>query len=158
MAKQMIAEGRLGRINHVSIRLLADYAAHPEGALTWRFKTEWSGSGVLGDLASHGVDLGRYLVGDITDLMCDAATFIAQRPQVGMTASHFSRGAGGPMGADENEDYDRCTTAFSRRRSRNTGVQPSPCWQAVKLWHRSARRSRCAVLGLQADGQVAAVP
>jgi len=74
MAKQMIAEGRLGRINHVSIRLLADYAAHPEGALTWRFKTEWSGSGVLGDLASHGVDLGRYLVGDITDLMCDAAT------------------------------------------------------------------------------------
>jgi len=105
MAKQMIAEGRLGRINHVSIRLLADYAAHPEGALTWRFKTEWSGSGVLGDLASHGVDLGRYLVGDITDLMCDAATFIAQRPQVGMTASHFSRGAGGPMGADENEDH-----------------------------------------------------
>lgn len=52
MAKQLIAEGRLGRINHVSIRLLADYAAHPEGALTWRFKTEWSGSGVLGDLAT----------------------------------------------------------------------------------------------------------
>jgi predicted dehydrogenase len=92
IAKQLIAEGRLGRINHVSIRLLADYAAHPDSALTWRFKTEWSGSGVLGDLASHGVDLGRYLVGDITDLMCDAATFIAQRPQVGMTASHFSRG------------------------------------------------------------------
>jgi predicted dehydrogenase len=52
MAKQLIAEGRLGRINHVSIRLLADYAAHPEGALTWRFKPEWSGSGVLGDLAT----------------------------------------------------------------------------------------------------------
>jgi predicted dehydrogenase len=105
MAKQLIAEGRLGRINHVSIRLLADYAAAPDGALTWRFKTDLSGSGVLGDLASHGVDLGRYLVGEITDLMCDAATFIAQRPQVGMTASHFSRGAGGPMGTVENEDY-----------------------------------------------------
>jgi predicted dehydrogenase len=113
VAKQLIAEGRLGRINHVSIRLLADYAAHPEGALTWRFKTEWSGSGVLGDLASHGVDLGRYLVGDITDLMCDAATFIAQRPQVGMTASHFSRGAGGPMGAVENEDYIGALLRFS---------------------------------------------
>jgi predicted dehydrogenase len=104
-ARQLIADGRLGRINHVSIRLLADYAAHPEGALTWRFKTERSGSGVLGDLASHGVDLGRYVVGDITDLMCDSATFISERPEVSITASHFSRGTGGPMGAVENEDY-----------------------------------------------------
>jgi predicted dehydrogenase len=104
-ARELIADGRLGRINHVSIRLLADYAAHPEGALTWRFKTERSGTGVLGDLASHGVDLGRYLVGDITDLMCDSATFISERPEVSITASHFSRGTGGPMGAVENEDY-----------------------------------------------------
>jgi predicted dehydrogenase len=105
MARQLIADGRLGRINHVHIRLLADYAAHPDGALTWRFKTEWSGSGVLGDLASHGVDLGRYLVGDITALICDDATFISRRPQVSITTSHFSRGTGGPMEAVENEDY-----------------------------------------------------
>src|SRR4029453_2652278 len=104
-ARQLIADGRLGRINHVSIRLPADYAAPPDGALTWRFRSGLSGSGVLGDLASHGIDLGRHLVGEITDLMCDAATFIAQRPQAGMTASHFSRGTGGPMGAVENEDY-----------------------------------------------------
>jgi len=56
------------------IRLLADCAAHPEGALTWRFKTEWSGSGVLGDLASHGVDLARCVIGEITALACDDAT------------------------------------------------------------------------------------
>jgi predicted dehydrogenase len=105
MARQLIADGRLGRINHVHIRLLADYAAHPDGALTWRFKTEWSGSGVLGDLASHGVDLGRYLVGDITALICDDATFISRRPQVSIMTSHFSRGTGGPMEAVENEDY-----------------------------------------------------
>jgi predicted dehydrogenase len=105
LARELISDGRLGRIHHVLIRLLADYAAHPEGALTWRFKTEWSGSGVLGDLASHGVDLGRYIVGEITELVCDDATFIAQRPEASMAASHFSRGAGGPMGAVENEDY-----------------------------------------------------
>jgi hypothetical protein len=52
LARQLIIDGRLGPINHVLIRLLADYAAHPEGALTWRFKTGWSGSGVLGDLAA----------------------------------------------------------------------------------------------------------
>ena len=101
------------------------YAAPPDGALTWRFKSDLSGSGVLGDLASHGVDLGRHLVGEITDLLCDTATFITQRRQVDMTVSHFSRGTGGPMGAVENEDY--------------------------------ARRSRCPLLGLQADGRVAAV-
>ena len=122
MARQLIAEGRLGRINHVSIRLLADYAAHPEGALTWRFKTEWSGSGVLGDLASHGVDLGRYLVGDITDLMCDSATFISERPEVSITAPHFSRGTGGPMGAVENEDY---IAALLRFRSGARGMLES---------------------------------
>jgi predicted dehydrogenase len=105
LARQLIADGRLGRINHVFIRLLADYAAHPEGALTWRFQTQWSGSGVLGDLASHGVDLARYLVAEITELACDDATFIAQRPQAGMAASHYSRGTGGPMGDVENEDY-----------------------------------------------------
>jgi predicted dehydrogenase len=87
LARQLIADGRLGRINHVLIRLLADYAAHPEGALTWRFKTEWSGSGVLGDLASHGVDLARYVIGEITALACDDATFIAQRPKAGLDVS-----------------------------------------------------------------------
>ena len=122
MARQLIAEGRLGRINHVSIRLLADYAAHPEGALTWRFKTEWSGSGVLGDLASHGIDLGRYLVGDITDLMCDSATFISERPEVSITTPHFSRGRGGPMGAVENEDY---IAALLRFRSGARGMLES---------------------------------
>src|SRR5687768_2837154 len=122
MAKQLIGDGRLGRINHVYIRLLADYAAHPEGALTWRYKTEWSGSGVLGDLTSHGVDLCRYLVGDITVLICDSATFIRQRPQVSITASHFSRATGGPMGAVENEDY---ATALLRFRGGALGILES---------------------------------
>jgi predicted dehydrogenase len=105
LARQLISEDQLGRITHVLIRFLADYAAHPEGALTWRFQTEWSGSGVLGDLASHGVDLGRYLVGEITDVVCDEATFIPHRPQTSMAASPDTRGTEGSRGAVENEDY-----------------------------------------------------
>jgi predicted dehydrogenase len=105
LARQLISGGQLGRITHVLIRLLADYAAHPDGALTWRFQTEWSGSGVLGDLASHGVDLGRYLVGEITDLVCDETTFIPQRPLASTAASHFARGTGESVGTVENEDY-----------------------------------------------------
>ena len=62
-ARALVADGRLGRVEHVTVRMLADYAADPRGALTWRYQNVWSGSGVLGDLASHGLDLARYVVG-----------------------------------------------------------------------------------------------
>lgn len=104
-ARALIADGRLGTIHQVSITLLADYAAHPEGALSWRFINAWAGSGVLGDLVSHGIDLARYLVGEITDVVADDATFITQRPRVDGAASHFSRSSGGTLGPVENEDY-----------------------------------------------------
>jgi predicted dehydrogenase len=105
LARTLIAEGRLGRVHQVSIRLLADYAAHPDGPLSWRFRSAWSGSGVLGDLVSHGVDLARYLVAEIEEVVCDTATFIVDRPEVSGAVSHFSRGTGGPRGPVENEDY-----------------------------------------------------
>jgi predicted dehydrogenase len=56
-ARDMIRDGELGNITHVRVRLFSDYAAHPQGALTWRYERDRGGSGVLGDLASHGVDL-----------------------------------------------------------------------------------------------------
>ncbi len=46
-ARQLITDGRLGEIEHVGIRLLADYSAHPEGGLSWRFINEGAGSGIL---------------------------------------------------------------------------------------------------------------
>src|SRR3954468_22985499 len=49
-AREIIASGEIGRITHVRVRLFSDYAAHPEGALTWRYEKERGGSGVLGDL------------------------------------------------------------------------------------------------------------
>jgi predicted dehydrogenase len=105
LARQLVAAGRLGRVEHVSIRMLADYAAHPEGALTWRYQNAWAGSGVLGDLVSHGVDLGRYVVGEITDVVTDVATFIRRRPRArGATFAHTARGTGELVDV-ENEDY-----------------------------------------------------
>ena len=78
-AKEMIQSGELGTVTHVRFRLFSDYAAHPEGALSWRFERERGGSGVLGDLASHGVDLARYLLGEIDALTADTAIFLAER-------------------------------------------------------------------------------
>mgnify|MGYP001166049299 CR=1 FL=1 len=104
-ARQLIADGELGTIRQVRIRLLADYAAHPEGALTWRYQNEWSGSGVAGDLVSHGIDLARYVVGEVEQVFADTAIFIPTRPlPSGVATGHGSRGSGehGPV---ENEDY-----------------------------------------------------
>jgi predicted dehydrogenase len=104
-ARELIAGDGLGAVTHARFRLFSDYAAHPEGALTWRFERARGGSGVLGDLASHGVDLVRYLLGEIESLVADTAVFVPQRARpTGATAGH-TRAAGGHLGPVENEDY-----------------------------------------------------
>ena len=104
-ARDMIVGGELGSVTHARFRLFSDYAAHPEGALTWRYERERGGSGVLGDLASHGVDLVRHLLGDITALVADTAIFLPERMRpTGATAGH-TRATGGELGRVENEDY-----------------------------------------------------
>ncbi|MEH0637144.1 Gfo/Idh/MocA family protein [Streptomyces bottropensis] len=112
-ARELIAAGRIGTVTHVRIRLFSDYAAHPEGALTWRYERERGGSGVLGDLASHGVDLARHLLGDITSLTADTAIFVPERARpTGATAGH-TRASGGELGPVENEDYVSCLIRFA---------------------------------------------
>jgi predicted dehydrogenase len=104
-AKEMIDGGELGTVTHVRFRLFSDYAAHPVGALSWRFERERGGSGVLGDLAAHGVDLARFLLGEIDALVADTANFLPQRARpTGATAGH-TRATGGELGPVENEDY-----------------------------------------------------
>jgi predicted dehydrogenase len=104
-ARDLIANGELGAITHARFRLFSDYAAHPDGALTWRYERARGGSGVLGDLAAHGVDLVWYLLGDIRALVADSAVFVPQRARPsGATAGH-TRASGGEMGPVENEDY-----------------------------------------------------
>ncbi|MFB8244315.1 Gfo/Idh/MocA family protein [Streptomyces sp. NPDC055952] len=112
-ARDLIASGELGTVTHVRVRLFSDYAAHPEGALTWRYERERGGSGVLGDLASHGVDLARFLLGDIASLTADTAIFLPERARpTGATAGH-SRASGGELGPVENEDYVGCLLRFA---------------------------------------------
>jgi predicted dehydrogenase len=112
-ARELIASGEIGTVTHVRIRLFSDYAAHPEGALTWRYERERGGSGVLGDLASHGVDLARFLLGEIASLAADTAVFVPERARpTGATAGH-TRSAGGELGPVENEDYVSCLLRFA---------------------------------------------
>jgi predicted dehydrogenase len=113
LARELVDAGRLGRIEQVDVRMLADYSAHPSGALSWRFETARAGSGVLGDLVCHGIDLARYVVGDVTELVSDAATYIAHRPRASGAASHFARSEGGDLTPVENEDYAAALLRFA---------------------------------------------
>ncbi|MCS0599731.1 Gfo/Idh/MocA family oxidoreductase [Streptomyces sp. LP11] len=112
-ARDLIAAGDIGAVTHVRVRLFSDYAAHPDGALTWRYERRRGGSGVLGDLASHGADLARFLLGDIVSLTADTAVFVPERARpAGATAGH-ALASGGVPGPVENEDYVGCLLRFA---------------------------------------------
>ncbi|MER8013952.1 Gfo/Idh/MocA family protein [Streptomyces griseoluteus] len=112
-ARDLIASGGLGRITHARVRLLSDYAAHPDGALTWRYERGRGGSGVLGDLASHGADLAYFLLGDIASLAADTAVFVPERARPDGATTGHTRAAGGERGPVENEDYVGCLLRFA---------------------------------------------
>ena len=112
-ARQMIADGRIGTVTHARVRLFSDYAAHPDGALTWRYELERGGHGVLGDLASHGVDLCRYLLGEISSLTADTAVFVPERARATGATSGHALATGGERGPVENEDYVSCLVRFT---------------------------------------------
>ena len=82
LAKRMIGEGALGRIYHYHARYAQDRLADPEFPLDWRLQKETSGAGVHSDINSHVIDLGRYLVGEFTEVCGLLNTFIPERPLV----------------------------------------------------------------------------
>ncbi len=112
-ARKLIASGGIGTVTHVRIRLFSDYAAHPDGALTWRYERERGGSGVLGDLASHGSDLARFLLGDIASLTADTAIFVPERARPTSATAGHALASGGEPGPVENEDYVSCLLRFA---------------------------------------------
>lgn len=113
-ARALIRDGAIGTVTNVRVSFLADYSADPAGALTWRFQTDQAGSGVLGDLLSHGADLARYLVAPITAVTAMTSTVIPTRPLPSSGAtSHFSAGnPDAPHGRVENEDYAALLARF----------------------------------------------
>lgn len=79
-AKKLLSEGKLGRIYHWRARYLQDWAMSPDLHLVWRFSAKSAGSGALGDLGAHIIDLARYLVGEIAEVSATMETFLQQRP------------------------------------------------------------------------------
>ena len=80
LAMQIIDEGRIGRIRHFRGTYLQDWIVDPEAPRVWRLEKAKAGSGALGDIASHSLDLARFLVGEISEVAGLLETFIAERP------------------------------------------------------------------------------
>ncbi|WP_426995961.1 Gfo/Idh/MocA family protein [Pseudarthrobacter sp. N5] len=81
LARELIAEGRLGTIRHVRAAYLQDWLADPDSPMTWRLNKEMAGSGALGDIASHAIDQIQYLVGErVTEASGMLRTFTTHRP------------------------------------------------------------------------------
>jgi predicted dehydrogenase len=112
-ARRLIEAGAIGAVNHYRAVFLADYANRPDTAASWRFYRADAGSGALGDLMAHSVDLTHHLVGPIERVSGRTATVYAQRPPLPVgEGTHFSRVTGGELVDVENEDWAAALVEF----------------------------------------------
>ncbi len=81
LARGLILDDRLGTIRHVRAAYLQDWLVDPMLPLNWRMTAAASGSGAVGDIGSHIVDLSQYLLGDRIESVCGITeTFVKERP------------------------------------------------------------------------------
>lgn len=96
-ARRMVAEGRIGVLRHVRVTYLQDWIVDPEFPLVWRLRRELAGSGALGDLGAHIVDLAQYLAGErLVGVSALTETFVRERPlPAGAVSGLAAAGPGG---------------------------------------------------------------
>ena len=113
--RQLIADGRLGELTHYRGRFFSMYGRDRLGQLSWRYRSEEAGLGVLADLMSHAIDMAQFLMGPIARVVAVRETFVRERPLPTPGAStHYARGKpGDPTGAVTNEDYVGALVQFA---------------------------------------------
>ncbi|WP_222195059.1 Gfo/Idh/MocA family protein [Modestobacter italicus] len=98
-AARLVADGRLGEIRHVRAQYLQDWIADPAAPMSWRLQREKAGSGALGDIGAHIVDLTQFITGQrITGVSAVLETFVRKRP---LPASSGKLGGVGGEGMGE---------------------------------------------------------
>ena len=80
LARKYIEDGRIGKILSFRGTYLQDWSADANGPLSWRFQKAVAGSGAVGDIGTHVIDMARYLVGEITAVNAIVKTYIGERP------------------------------------------------------------------------------
>jgi predicted dehydrogenase len=138
--RQAIERGLVGAVSQFSGRYLTDYGASPEVPFTWRYQRSLAGSGALGDIGSHLIDLARYLVGELDSVQgATLATFITARPvPVGHVTGHNRSATTGEMRTVDTDDVAAFSGRFASgavadfRFSRiATGFRNSPSFELI---------------------------
>lgn len=106
LARQLIDDGKIGRIFHWRSAYLQSWLIDPNFPLTWHLQKEFAGAGANAGINSHSVDMARFLIGEVKSVVGMAATFIKERPlPVGSEAGTFSAGTvGKAMGKVDVDD------------------------------------------------------
>ena len=84
LARSMVADGRLGRLHHFRASYLQDWIVDPEFPLVWRLQKDKAGSGALGDIGAHAIDMAHFLTGErLTGVSGTLEQFVDKRPLPG---------------------------------------------------------------------------
>jgi len=83
LARRLLLDGSLGRLYHFRSRYSDDSLLDPTAPFTWRHDRDAAGSGVIGDLASHAIDVAHFLAGPIAAVTASTRTYTEQRPYGG---------------------------------------------------------------------------
>jgi predicted dehydrogenase len=112
LARQLIEQGRLGEIRHVRAQYLQDWLTDPQFPLVWRLQRDSAGSGALGDLGAHSIDLAQFLTGRrVASVGGLLTTFVAERP-LPAASSGLSAAGGAGRGAVTVDDAALFTARF----------------------------------------------
>jgi len=98
LARQLVLEGRIGRIYHVFVRYAQDWITSPNFGMVWRFDKKIAGSGPLGDLSAHSIDATRFVTGlKFKEVTGNLQTLIKERP----VDSNYPNGLKGTVTVDD---------------------------------------------------------
>ncbi|MCK0116255.1 Gfo/Idh/MocA family oxidoreductase [Isoptericola sp. S6320L] len=104
LARQLVADGRIGQVRHVRAQYLQDWLSDPATPLSWRMDKKKAGSGALGDIGAHIVDLTQFITGEqITGVTGVLETFVTERPVATEFAGLSGTGGDetGPVSVDD---------------------------------------------------------
>jgi predicted dehydrogenase len=113
LARQMVADGRLGEVRHIRAKYQQDWIVDPAFPLAWRLQKDKAGSGALGDIGAHIIDLAQFVTGqNLVGVSATTETFIKQRP---LPAASSGLAASGGQDAEMGEvTVDDAAVFFGR--------------------------------------------
>jgi predicted dehydrogenase len=96
--RDLIAQGVVGRIAHVRAAYRQDWLVDPEMPLAWRLQKEHAGSGALGDIGAHIIDMTQFVTGSSVDAVSGVVDTIVKRRPLQGSGSGLSGTAGEGFG------------------------------------------------------------